>query len=106
MMGGAREGKKEAATRHCASAHDNAGMSNPHDLPPLPTLSTGEYEHYKRLRYRVLGVVRHSETLEPLVLYQPLYGERALWVRPYAMFVEEVAVDGVRRPRFALVQPD
>lgn len=106
MMGGAREGKKEAATRHCASAHDNAGMSDPHDLPPLPTLPTGEYEHYKRLRYWVLGVVRHSETLEPLVLYQPLYGEQALWVRPYAMFVEEVEVDGWRRPRFALVQPD
>ena len=106
MMGGAREGKKEAATRHCASAHDNAGMSDPHDLPPLPALPTGEYEHYKRLRYRVLGVVRHSETLEPLVLYQPLYGEQALWVRPYAMFVEEVNLDEVRRPRFARVQPD
>ena len=81
-------------------------MSDPHDLPPLPVLPTGEYEHYKRLRYRVLGMVRHSETLEPLVLYQPLYGEQALWVRPYAMFVEEVNLDGVRRPRFARVQSD
>ena len=40
------------------------------------------------------------------MLYQPLYGEGALWVRPYAMFVEEVDVGGVRRPRFALVQTD
>ena len=74
------------------AAHDNAGMSATDDLPPLPR--------------RVLGVVRHSETLEALVLYQPLYGEGALWVRPYAMFVEEVDVGGVRRPRFALVQAD
>lgn len=106
MMRNVGIGKKDAAVRHCACAHDNAGMSDTHDLSPLPTLPTGEYEHYKRLRYRVLGVVRHSETLEPLVLYQPLYGEQAMWVRPYAMFVEEVEVDGVRRPRFALVRPD
>lgn len=105
MMGRSVTAEK-AATRHCASAHDNAGMSTPDDLPPLPRLPTGVYEHYKQLRYRVLGVVRHSETLEALVLYQPLYGEGALWVRPYAMFVEEVDVDGVRRPRFALVQAD
>lgn len=75
-------------------------------LPPLPSLPTGRYEHYKKLPYRVLGVVRHSETREALVLYQPLYGEGALWVRPYEMFIEEVEVDGVKRPRFALVEPD
>ncbi len=70
------------------------------DLPPLPTLSAGRYRHYKKLDYEVLGVVRHSETLEPLVLYKALYGEQGLWVRPFAMFTEEVVVDGVRRPRF------
>ena len=69
-------------------------------------MALGRYRHYKGGEYEVLGVVRHSETLEPLVLYQPLYGEGALWVRPYAMFVEEVDVGGVRRPRFALVQTD
>ena len=70
------------------------------DLPHLPNLPTGRYRHYKQLDYEVLGVVRHSETLEPLVLYKALYGEQGLWVRPFAMFTEEVVVDGVRRPRF------
>lgn len=99
--------QKIGASWHCASAHDNASMSHTNDLPALPTLPTGLYEHHKQLRYRVLGVVRHSETLEPLVLYQPLYGDsRALWVRPYAMFVEDVEVAGVHRPRFALIEAD
>ena len=70
------------------------------DLPPLPTLPEGRYRHYKQLDYEVIGVVRHSETLEPLVLYKALYGEQGLWVRPFAMFTEEVVVDGIRRPRF------
>lgn len=74
-------------------------MNDP--LPPLPTIAPGSYVHYKGLRYEVLGVVRHSETREPLVLYRPLYGEGALWVRPYEMFVGTVEVDGVRRLRFA-----
>jgi len=70
------------------------------DLPPLPTLPAGRYQHYKQLDYEVIGVVRHSETLEPLVLYKALYGEQGLWVRPFAMFTEEVVVDGIRRSRF------
>jgi len=70
------------------------------DLPPLPTLPVGRYRHYKQLDYEVIGVVRHSETLEPLVLYRALYGEQGLWVRPFAMFTEEVVVDGVSVPRF------
>ena len=70
------------------------------DLPPLPSLPAGRYRHYKQLDYEVLSVVRHSETLEPLVLYKALYGEQGLWVRPFAMFTEEVVVNGVRRPRF------
>jgi len=70
------------------------------DLPPLPTLPAGRYRHYKQRDYEVIGVVRHSETLEPLVLYKALYGEQGMWVRPFAMFTEEVVVDGVSRPRF------
>ena len=70
-------------------------------LPPLPELAPGRYRHYKGGEYEVVAIVRHSETLEPLVLYRALYGERGLWVRPHAMFVETVVVDGQRVPRFA-----
>ena len=73
------------------------------DLAPLPATPTGFYRHYKGGEYEVLDVVRHSETLEPLVLYRALYGERGLWVRPHAMFFSDVLVDGVARPRFARV---
>ena len=74
------------------------------DLTPLPTLAAGLYQHYKGGEYEVLAVVRHSETLEPLVLYRPLYNDSGLWVRPYAMFTEQVAIKGQNRPRFALVR--
>ena len=74
------------------------------DLTPLPTLAAGLYQHYKGGEYEVLAVVRHSETLEPLVLYRPLYNDSGLWVRPYAMFSETVEVNGQRRPRFAPVR--
>ena len=69
-------------------------------LPPLIETPPGFYRHYKGLRYEVIGTVRHSETLEPMTLYRALYGERGLWVRPAAMFNEEVVIDGVRQPRF------
>ncbi len=75
------------------------------DLPPLPPVPLGPYRHYKGLDYEVLGVVRHSETLDPLVLYRPLYQDSGLWVRPYTMFFETVEVDGQRRPRFAFQGP-
>lgn len=77
-----------------------------HNLSPLPPIALGRYRHFKGGEYEVLGVVRSSETLEPLVLYRPLYGEGAMWVRPYPMFVEQVEVDGVRRPRFAPLDAD
>lgn len=73
------------------------------DLPPLPTIALGHYRHYKGGEYEVLGVVRHSETLEPLVLYRPLYNDSGLWVRPLAMFVETIDIDNQRKPRFAQV---
>ncbi len=69
-------------------------------LPPLITTPPGRYRHYKGMEYEVLGTVRHSETLEPLTLYRALYGEQGLWVRPAAMFNEEVVIDGVTQPRF------
>lgn len=71
------------------------------DLPPLPTLPPGRYRHYKGQPYQVIDLCRHSETQEVLVLYRQLYGDGALWVRPYAMFIEQVSVDGRNVPRFA-----
>jgi hypothetical protein len=70
-------------------------------LPTLPNIVPGEYEHYKGNHYHVLSVARHSETLEPMVVYQALYGEHGIWVRPAAMFTEQVTIDGTSRPRFA-----
>ncbi len=75
------------------------------DLPPLPFIQTGRYRHYKGGEYEVVGVVRHSESLEPLVLYRPLYNDSGLWVRPFAMFLEPVEHDGEVRPRFAFIGP-
>ncbi|MSU18953.1 MAG: DUF1653 domain-containing protein [Lacunisphaera sp.] len=75
-----------------------------HELSPLPLEPTqGLYRHYKGNDYRVIGLARHSETLAPLVVYQALYGERGLWVRPAAMFIESVLVAGQSQPRFRRV---
>ena len=70
------------------------------DLPPLPEAPPGRYRHYKGGEYELVGVARHSETLEALVIYRPLYNASGLWVRPHAMFFESVEVDGRRLPRF------
>ena len=73
------------------------------NLPPLITTPPGLYRHYKGKLYRVLNTVRHSETLEPMTLYQALYGEKGLWVRPAAMFEETVVIDGVAQTRFTRI---
>ena len=71
------------------------------DLPPLSTEPTpGLYRHYKGNEYRVLGLARHTETEEMLVVYQALYGLKGMWVRPAAMFVESVVIGGRRVLRF------
>ena len=80
-------------------------IDNTDDLPALIETPPGLYRHYKGLLYEVVGTARHSESLAPMTLYRALYGERGLWVRPAAMFNEEVVIDGVRQPRFAR-QPD
>jgi hypothetical protein len=66
----------------------------------------GRYRHYKGREYVVLGVARHSETEEPLVVYRQDYGDRELWVRPLAMFIENVEVAGELVPRFRYVGPE
>ena len=75
------------------------------ELPPLPDVRLGRYRHYKGNDYEVVAVARHSETLEPVVVYRALYGEGGLWVRPYAMFCEELVVEERTVRRFALVEP-
>jgi hypothetical protein len=66
-------------------------------------VSPGRYRHYKGKDYLVVGVARHSETEEELVVYRTDYGDRSLWVRPKAMFLETVEVDGQAVPRFLFV---
>ena len=63
----------------------------------------GRYRHFKGKYYEVLGVARHSETMEEYVVYRALYGERGLWVRPLSMFTQMVERDGKLQPRFAYV---
>lgn len=63
-------------------------------------LRPGIYRHYKDRLYEVIGVARHSETQEPLVVYRALYGEFGLWVRPLAMFTEVIEHQGRRVERF------
>jgi hypothetical protein len=65
----------------------------------------GRYRHFKGGEYEVLGVARHSETDELLVVYRPLYGDGGLWARPLAMFTETVTHDGAEVPRFRRVDP-
>ena len=88
---------------------DRLKMSPSASRDPLPSLPAeprpGRYRHYKGNEYRVLGLARHSETQEVLVVYQALYGERGLWIRPAAMWIETVVVTPGEKPvpRFAFV---
>jgi len=73
--------------------------------PVAQSIVTGNiYEHYKGPRYKMLGVARHSETLEELVVYQALYGNADIWVHPLSMFLENVTINGQWQPRFKLAQ--
>ena len=66
-------------------------------------LQLGKYRHFKGGEYRVEGVATHSESLEKMVVYRPLYGEGGLWVRPLRMFQEKVEHEGSVRPRFEYI---
>lgn len=65
-------------------------------------IKLGRYKHYKGNEYEVIGVAKHSETLEELVIYKTLDGEQ-IWARPLKMFTEEVEVEGKKIPRFEYV---
>ncbi len=66
-------------------------------------LKPGKYRHFKGKEYELLAIASHSETLEPMVVYRALYGDRGLWVRPAAMWTEFVHRDGYQGPRFAKI---
>ncbi|MEQ9068401.1 DUF1653 domain-containing protein [Gimesia chilikensis] len=70
------------------------------------TVKTGRYRHYKGNDYLVIGVARHSETEEEMVVYSADYGQFGLWVRPKEMFLEKVEVDGNVVPRFQFIGPE
>ena len=67
-------------------------------------LKRGIYSHYSGRLYEVVGVARHSESLEEMVVYQAQYGEKDIWVRPLSMFVESLEIKGVMTPRFRLIK--
>lgn len=69
----------------------------------MAEIKPGKYRHFKGNEYRVLGIARHSETLEEMVVYQALYGEHGLWVRPAHMWTETVDRDGYHGPRFTWI---
>ena len=66
----------------------------------MQEIISGRYRHYKGHEYTVIGIARHSETMEELVIYRQEYGDNALWVRPKQMFLETVEVDGKIFQRF------
>lgn len=66
-------------------------------------LKTGKYRHFKGKEYELIAVAKHSETLEPMVVYRALYGEGGYWVRPAAMWTEQVSRDGYSGPRFQYI---
>jgi len=69
----------------------------------MEEIRPGRYRHFKGNEYRVIGTARHSETMEELVVYQALYGEQGLWVRPAHMWSETVERDGYCGPRFVYI---
>ncbi len=67
-------------------------------------IKLGKYRHFRSGKeYEVIGVAKHSETLEELVVYKALYGEEQLWVRPLKMFKETVIVDNIQKQRFEFI---
>lgn len=70
----------------------------------MSTLQPGLYQHYKGNYYNILGICRHSETFEECVVYQSLYGDYGLWVRPLKLFQETIEHNGQNIPRFKFIR--
>ena len=69
----------------------------------MEQLRPGRYRHFKGREYRLISLAKHSETLEPMVIYQALYGEGGIWVRPAEMWSQHVERDGYSGPRFTYI---
>lgn len=69
----------------------------------MEEIRLGKYKHYKGNEYEVIALAKHSETLEPMVVYRALYGDHGVWVRPAYMWNEVVRVDGKEVLRFAKI---
>ncbi len=67
-------------------------------------IKLGKYRHFKGNEYEVVGIAKHSETLEPMVVYKALYGDGGLWVRPLSMWNEEITRDGKTLKRFEYIE--
>ena len=67
-------------------------------------IKIGKYRHFKGGEYEVLGIAKHSETQEEMVVYRALYGEKSVWVRPACMWNEVVEKDGETYQRFTFIQ--
>jgi len=72
-------------------------------MSDLNEFKIGKYKHFKGKEYQVISVAKHSETLEEYIIYQALYGEKAVWIRPKAMFLETIERDGKIMPRFEYI---
>lgn len=70
----------------------------------IKKIPLGVYEHYKGKHYKVIGVAKHSETLKEFIVYQALYGEHDLWIRPFEMFLETVDIGNKKVKRFKLIK--
>ena len=66
-------------------------------------IKLGKYRHFKGNEYEVIGIAKHSETLEPMVVYKALYGDGDIWVRPYEMWNETITRDGKTFQRFTFI---
>lgn len=69
----------------------------------MEELQRGKYRHFKGNEYELLYVAKHSETLEPMVVYRALYGEGGIWVRPASMWSEHIEREGYSGPRFTYI---
>jgi len=97
--------EKSPDSSTAGNGHDNPGpyssKNTKKDILEILPVRLGRYRHFKGNEYEVIGFAKHSETLEDMVVYRALYGERGLWVRPCCMFSEIVEKDGIRQLRFA-----